>query len=37
MIKTFIDPEVLKKGREQGREQGQKEGIQKACSKKKTR
>ncbi|MFC5404516.1 Rpn family recombination-promoting nuclease/putative transposase [Cohnella soli] len=27
MIKTFIDPEILKKGRKEGREEGLKEGL----------
>ncbi|XID93438.1 hypothetical protein ACF3MZ_02575 [Paenibacillaceae bacterium WGS1546] len=28
MIKTFIDPEVLKKGREQGQKEGMQQGMQ---------
>ncbi|XID95099.1 hypothetical protein ACF3MZ_11535 [Paenibacillaceae bacterium WGS1546] len=40
MIKTFIDPEVLKKGREQGHkegiQQGMKQGVQQGMQQGKT-
>ncbi|MFC5401420.1 Rpn family recombination-promoting nuclease/putative transposase [Cohnella soli] len=33
MIKTFIDPEILKKGRKEGRREGLQEGMQKGMQK----